>query len=221
MTSHPKLPQPPAAFWVLLAAVLTILLLAPIRTPRPPVTGQSYPDPIYNELDVITRSLALFPTDHNNNSEIARLITRYDFDAWYEETTSFPTAAPTEFDWSDVSPDAPVWLVAILGDDLTTADVVQMPAGQTAADTSGTTGAYYAWDANTGEVLGIGALEDSGPQSYDSISNLLSVATLTVAPATEPPTHSAKTPGPTWTWHPDDLATAQRILTLQAGTPTP
>ena len=155
----------------LFAAAGLIVARGAKEAPRP-VTAQAteeptatldptrFSNPILDAQDAISRSLELFPEGHQPHSPIARLVSIGVMDAWRERQSMLSP------------PDSPGWVVGILGVDLTVADV--LPAMyEGASDDVGqlpVDGAWFAWNANSGTLLGLGVLEDGWPQNYSSLS---------------------------------------------------
>lgn len=145
----------------------------------------SWPSPIYTEQDAIDQALGRFPEGFSPHSEVARLVTTDTYDIW-SETRALDAAYA-------LNGDAPVWLVGILGDSLLRSDimsVVGMPVPET-LDTS-VAGGFYAWDANSGALIGLGVLApiDEWPQNYGSLCALknepLSITLATPRPTLGP-----------------------------------
>lgn len=162
-----------------------------------------YPGLIDNETLAISRSLALFPPEHNPHGAIARLVSRYTYEIW--ASGPGPTPPPSMQDWSWADPTSPVWLVAVLGDDVTTADLVTSPVGPTELDFDPrpAEGAAFAWDAGSGLLLGVIGLSPTlipgGDYAYLAA---LSNEPLAIVPATEIPTLCAVQPDATCTPEP-------------------
>jgi hypothetical protein len=180
------------------AAVVTLVVLAWANLQRPgetepPLPGMpkpnpdrelllqtgDNPNPIFTAQDAISRSLELFPPGHNPHGEITRLISQEVLDQWRGVRTNFDL------------PQAPAWLVGILGDNLTVGDFA--PGG--IEDTRPVEGAYYAGDANSGELMGEAVLGPQWPQNYASLAALVEQP-FQIAPATPEP---SVTPLPTCT----------------------
>lgn len=148
------------------------------ETPTP-----DYIQPIFSSADAIARSLARFPIGRNPHGEVARLTTYEVLDAWRDASSP------------GLAPQSPVWLVGVLGDGVTKNEAL-WPSHLYGDDwgTVGTPphdrpvdGAFYAWDANGGVLVGEGVLDEQGDLSYSTLT-LLPDMPLTVEPATEVPT---------------------------------
>ena len=176
------------------------------------------PDTILSSSDALSRSLQLFPPDTSVEASEARLISLYTFSVW--ETSSIvgdPTPGIDEYDWTDTDPQDPVWLVALVGQGLTVKAVLEAgsPAGS-GGDIRAAQGAFYAWDANSGSLIAVGALMDAPLQDLQSIVALPNEP-LTPVPATAYPTDELWTPLPTRTWSPEQIETAINHMTAIAG----
>ncbi len=153
---------------------------ADARTSTPGV----YPNPIYTAEDAIARSLARFPPGHSPHSEIARLVSNYTLEVWLRRYPGQPTPAKEEGNWGDTNPDGPVWFVGILGEGLTDAEILSVPFDLGPGISA--PGAYYGWDATTGDLVVEGAFLDSGSQSYADLAALADEP-LPIEPATPAP----------------------------------
>ena len=98
-------------------------------------------------------------------------------------------------------PQAPVWLVGITGTNLTLGDAIfftsDKPEGAQPIE-----GIFFAWDANSGALIGQGVLDKQWPQNLGSLSALTSVdtpievATIVYAPTETPEPTPTPTPTP-------------------------
>jgi hypothetical protein len=185
-------------------------------------------DPIEHEEEAITLSEQRFPAHSNPRSPIARLVSRETLERWLFYTAlsaSEATAAEMTPEWGDVDPDSPVWLVAILGTGLTVKDVIAPPEGLDVSDSRAVDGAFYTWDANSGELMDEGGLVTGELHNYASIA-ALPTENISISEATQRPTWPPSTMGPTDTISPKDLTAAVPLYTEQAArwltaTPTP
>ncbi len=164
----------------------------------PPTETPEFPNPILTAQEAISRSLALFPSSANPHGEVARLLTFNDLDQW--RRGSSPGTAPQ----------SPAWLVGILGDNLTMFGLTlprmgyaglsdpQLPpdiATEAPASDWPVEGAFYAWDANSGILVGEGVLSDPALVlgSYQSYASLVALPSnpLPISSATPYPTMTA------------------------------
>lgn len=143
-----------------------------LYTPTPALTATPFPSllirPIFTESEAIDRALELFPNNHSPNGMTARLVTL--------DTVNHLTNT----DGSDFQPHVPVWLVAVLGVNLTMSDAIDIPGVEPANQTS-PIGIYYVFDANSGEVIIVGAITNQ--TGYNTIANL-QMQPLPIASAT-------------------------------------
>jgi hypothetical protein len=167
-----------------LAGVLLLTLAVLARRPLP---GPAEPDRahltnpyvVWSAEDAIALSLDEFPPDRNPHGAVARLIREDRLEDWAG--------------WWTVgsSGDAPMWLVAILGDNLTEGDYV-ISEGMTDGadpmpDPTPIEGIFYAWDANAGHQVASGALMANSLMSYASVVSMPQDP-LEIQPATPKPT---------------------------------
>jgi hypothetical protein len=202
------------------ALALVLVLYGP---PGPPAaSGAPVPEPpappIGDATEAVRLSVALFPPGRAIAGTAARLISRRTFELWAISPGGVAVANPVadEFDWSLADPDSGVWLVGLLGQALTARDVLAVgaPAGVLLTDERLVEGGFYAWDANSAELLAQGALLPGSGQTMSSLRALAN-APITPRPATPWPTYALATPGPTETWSPAEMATAVAQLTAQ------
>ena len=83
----------------------------------------------------------------------------------------------------------PMWIVGVTADDLLIADVLSeyhmTNDGPDAFGSAPVEGAWYAWDANSGAILGQGVLGPSWSQTMASLAQLPDRwGTLSIVPAT-------------------------------------
>jgi hypothetical protein len=188
----------------------------PSQTSTPSITPTySSSGVIYDEYTAIHRGLDLFPYGSNPHLPIVRLITLFQLYVWLDEVDgALNTTDPI---WEGQDPEAGVWLVGIRGEHLKVQDIIH-PAGQTIDDPSPAEGTFYAFDANSGNLIAEGALKKGTDWTYESLSGL-AAATATITTATALPTDAAETPFPTLTLDPTDIAGVAAMLTSQASTP--
>jgi hypothetical protein len=175
-----------AAVMVVLALVLRWLAAAQPRIGEADSATTPigvYSQAIFEAEDALYRSLAYFPADHNPHSGVTRLVSLYTFEAWLAGRVGSATPSREEGNWEGTSPDVPVWLVAILGDGLADTDILDTDLAVTPVPAPG---AFYAWDASSGDLLTIGTLVVTGYQTYSSVVNLPSEP-LAIYRATEAP----------------------------------
>lgn len=185
---------------VLVCAGLYLVGLAAHRGPEaPPLSAQIPPPeivdyiwPLYDETQAISESLRIFPVDRNPHDEVARLLMYSEIDEWRGISSV------------GMSPNSPAWLVGIRGDNLTVGDVMAghspgldtIPNADVAVD-----GAFYVWDANSGELAGVGVLHNQSDRNYASLASLqhqsLPVMAATALPPYPTYEHSAR---PTDLW---------------------
>lgn len=188
-------------------------------------------NPILSESVAVELAKEQFPRTSSPDSAVARRISRRSFEHWVTYT-ALPAAQQTEVaadtpeEWGRTNPDAPVWLVALLGTGLTVGDVLSASFPLFSSDDSTPAdGGYYAWDANSGDMIEAGVLVTGAPHNYASI---LAIPTENIpirraTRATHPP---PVTPLPTDTLAPEKRATVAALYTEQAirfltATPTP
>ncbi len=142
----------------------------------------SYPSlvsPIYYNYDAMDRSLSLFPTEaFSPTNGAARLLTYAALDQWRGGSSP------------GTESHSPAWLVGIVADGLTVGDVMawytqQLPGGHPNPGQP-VEGAFYVWDANSGDNMGQGVLNAASPRSFASLSALQGMS-LTIEVATLPP----------------------------------
>lgn len=163
-------------------------------TPSPPANVDVDAHPLFTAAEAISRSLQQFPEGITPTMTVARLVSIGTLNNW------------RGIDTTPNQNDAPAWLVGITGDSLRVGDVLLL-----ANDIDGATlvdGSYYAWNANGGWPLGVGALGDAWPQNITSLSELsneqipIAWATAMPTPATaatelsQPPEPPTETPEP-------------------------
>jgi len=179
----------------------------PLRSPSPS-TGQaqptptffatstpSYPRPIFTAAEAISRSLELFPPGGAPQNTVARNISHRTFGEWLDGPAYWEDRDP----WQpgEFHPDHPVWLVGILGNNLTDNDIIAIavPGEFLSPPAVPVPGAFYAFDANSGLEAGFGALTTAPSEDFASIAALPTEA-ATVVPATEVPRVGAPSPTP-------------------------
>ncbi|MEO8342015.1 MAG: hypothetical protein ABI604_20345, partial [Nitrospirota bacterium] len=139
---------------------------------------------------------------------------------------AFANFVPPAEEWTSYNnTQGPLWIVAILGDDLTPIIVMHPPPGVEITDDREADGAFYAWDANSGRLMQEGAFIHGAPHSYASLV-ALPTSNASIASATPWPTEPPITPLPSPTMSQSRLATLVPALTAQAiryltATPTP
>jgi len=186
---------------VIVLALLVLIVLAigiPIAKTSPsPSSASSWsgtnPATLFTATEAISVSLELYPPGKNPHDPVARLIDREDLDNWRDVVTQ-------SFD--DGSEPAPVWLVGIKGDNLVVDDI---SPGEAVGDLRPLEGVSFAWDANGGFLLDLGALGSPWPQTYLSIVNhpQRSLIIQTATPLPTLTTHPTDDPNATPTDWPD------------------
>lgn len=140
--------------------------------------------PILDPTDAISRSLVLMPDTANPHSGVAHLMRTATLDdLWFE----------VDHDSSD-DQNSPVWIVGVLGEQLTADDVQWGASGSrppsVPTDIRPVDGVFFVWEASTGYQLAGGAIADWNDWSYSRISSLpdevLSISTATPAPSPTP-----------------------------------
>jgi hypothetical protein len=155
----------------------------PTATDEPVATfTPDFVDVMDSETDAITRSLNRFPDGANPHGAIARLVPLATLRTW---------SGIVEFDFAD---HVPVWITAVLGDNMQFKHVVRLPGVQS-EDSRAIAGAWYAWDANSGDLIAEGALITLTP--YADLQQLTSQS-MSIMPATLPPPEP--TIHPTYYW---------------------
>lgn len=142
------------------------------ETATPAPTEHSIPalaiEPILDESEAVERALEVFPEGHNTSATIVRLVTL--------DTVNQITGTSG----SDFAPHVPVWVVGILGDNLTMGDVIGVPGVEPASQVP-PIGIYYVFDANSGGVVIVGAITDQS--GFEMLVNL-QTQVLPIASAT-------------------------------------
>lgn len=169
-------------------------------TPTPtwePTSTPAFPQPIFTSEDAIARSLVLFPEGHNPHDMVARLITHRTYQQWLLAPGPADPEPTQEWMPPEFHPDHPLWLVGVLGDNLTDVDVMSLSAPQEflPPTPSLVPGAFYAWDANSGIEAGFGTLTTQPGQDHASIVALVDEG-VQIVPATEAPAIGEPTPTP-------------------------
>lgn len=166
-------------------------------TETPTLDPTRFSEPLYTSQEVISASLQVFPEGFQPTNAVARLITAEVLDNWRGVMSPF------------MEPNAPVWMVGVAANGMTVADALPMlygesgfapPRGGTPAaiGAQGIEGMFFAWDANSGSILGRGALMSISGQDFSSISGLAQV-TATIVPATLIVVPDDRTPEPSVT----------------------
>lgn len=151
--------------------------LDPTPTPTP---GIYYGEPLLTTQEAISQTLLRFPEGHQPHSEIARLISKPTLYSVWFEGDSLPSDSE-EMSW-------PVWLVGVLGNDLTLGDTLDFPSGTgVVTDTTPVDGMYYVWEANTGYPVAAGGLISTTYRSYDTLVSILDEPVPIVQPTLPPP----------------------------------
>lgn len=149
---------------------------APTSTPEPTLDPLSYSSPITTSQTAIDKSLVMFPSGITPTITVARLVSISTLDTWRNAHSPL------------TEPHAPAWLVGIGATGLTVRDVLPEYFGSGRKPAVGNQiveGKYFAWDANSGVLLGegtLGGVQGSG-QTLASI-NLLQAISATFTPAT-------------------------------------
>lgn len=159
--------------------------LPPKQTAQPAATSTtaldsaSFSGPIVSMDDATNRSLQLFPASKPHAEPVVRLVSLRVLDEWRGSYGSLTNAR------------SPAWLVGIPGEGLVIDDMFPglYPSGSNAApgqDSSATSieGLYFAWSANSGSLIGQGALGTQWPQTVASIAALADES-LPIVAATE------------------------------------
>jgi len=152
-----------------------------------------WPQPILTAADVVSLSLKFFPEGKNPHGMVTRLVT---MDQVYQWTSGSQSPSSPQ----DLSP---MWVVAILGDDITdydlrkpfggTLDVEATPSPSPAAGApilDPLVGMLFIWDANSGDIITIYPLVSSNSAygveeiTYDSALALPNMP-LVISAATE------------------------------------
>lgn len=149
-------------------------------TSTPTATPEPGLDPIYSESEAEARSLEMFPAGHAPSTPATRLISHGSL----EEQWLHVATGPGVLSWHA---NHPVWLVGILGTDLTV-DIATgslgIPGVTGGGDTRSVDGIYYAWDANSGSLRSAGPLMAGSPRSYVALQALQDES-LTIVKATQ------------------------------------
>jgi hypothetical protein len=200
----------------------------------PPVSA------ILTASDAISRTRAKYPARYEVQDASARLLTHATYDEWVslaglsmaQRTQVAEMALPAYANSGDG-----LWLVSILGSGLTATGVLG-GAGFGATDSRPSDGMYVAWDANSGDLMSVGALVSDSAWDAASVAGL-PTADVPIQPVRRQHGRSkAPSPGdigdeselsplqPPPTFSPEELATVAVWLTEQAirnqtGTPTP
>lgn len=137
-------------------------------------TPQVFPHPMLDASDALDRSVDRFPEGTSPHGELVRLVSCQTF------SDTIRTLSPS---WE---PHVPLWVVAMLGDDLTVNDVLDspVPPGDANDEDPAAIGAYYVWDANSGQLAAEFAITDY--ERYSQLAALQDEA-LHIAAATKPP----------------------------------
>jgi hypothetical protein len=148
----------------------------------PASSNQWLPDPILDASAAISRSLNALPDGYAVTQEAARLITWATYAEWGQSVGDTKLTAST-----------PVWLVGFRGNGMVVGEIIAAQLGITVNDTRAAVGAFYCWDATSGNLVEWGGLLTD--QEYETLSELTS-QTLRIAPATAYP--AQPTFDPTW-----------------------
>jgi len=157
-------------------------------TPLPPTamaTIDPYEgEPLLTAQEAVTKSLQLFPANHNPHSAIVKLISF--------QTFSQQWAGP-EYQIGGASPTDAVWLVGILGDNLIVGDTLALGPTEVIgitpaeADPRPAEGMFCAFQAGSGGRLATGALIVNSPmRSYNLLQALPTEVVPIVRPTIDP-----------------------------------
>lgn len=150
--------------------------LSPLPQQGPTETAPTYyHDPIETEGEAYLVAGRYVPNGVVFDEEFARLVTMQIADDW-RGVDGF---------YTHENPQTPVWIVALLGDGLTVADILPDWEGFNAS-VEPVEGAFYMFDANSAARIGWGALESDSPQNETTLRALQNMA-LPIVPATEAP----------------------------------
>jgi hypothetical protein len=185
-------------------------------------------EPMSSANAAIEASLEMFPGQARE--PIARLVSARTLLQWTDYSALSPpektqVAADLPENERLPDPDKPVWLVAILGTDLTVGEILGSTAPGGDEDyPAPAEGAYYAWDANSGDLKEVGALPLGSAWTYASIA-ALSHEDIPIVRATRRAPKLLVTPLPAATYSPNQVATFSALETeqyyrYQTATPT-
>lgn len=141
-------------------------------------------EPLLTAQEAITKSLQLFPANHNAHGVVAKLISFQTFSQqWLGPQYQVGGASPTDA----------VWLVGILGDNLIVGDTLALGPAEVIgitpaqADPRPAEGMYCAFQAGSGGRLATGALIVNSPmRSYNLLQALPTEVVPIVRPTIDP-----------------------------------
>lgn len=147
--------------------------------------------PVYTQAEAISRTIEFVPVGHNYSAVATRLIERDDLlTGWFQETDPWLV--------SDVT-SGPLWLVGMLGQNLVMSDTLRVPGVPSIADdTTPVDGLFAIWDANAGQMIMAGPLDDGQPYTYNMLLAMpnknLTISHATALPGFYPPTDTPESP---------------------------
>jgi hypothetical protein len=180
--------------------------------------------PIYSAPTALARSMSMFPAGFDVDESVVRSLTSIHASAWLQgpmvgvlatERAALIAEGTQE---SSFGNDRPNWLVGLKGEGLTVDDVIPMPGG--VGDSSPVEGAFYLWDANSGSIISVGALDQMTWTNFDTLYSMSSDE-FVITPMTPVITYIDATPNPSETLTANQQATNDALETTTAGTPTP